>query len=71
MIVFELFILIGMIICFSKRTFGGHVKFQLALYSLIISNIVDFDCYKMKVWTDFRIRVRTEIRYSSSYIISL
>ena len=43
MIVFELFILIGMIICFSKRTFGGHVKFQLALYSLLISNIVDFD----------------------------
>ena len=28
-------------------------------------------CYKTKVWTDFRIRVRTEIRYSSSYIISL
>jgi len=28
-------------------------------------------CYKTKVWTDFRVRVRTEIRYSSSYIISL
>jgi len=28
-------------------------------------------CYKMKVWTDFRVRVRTEIRYNSSYIISL
>ena len=26
--------------------------------------------YKTKVWTDFRVRVRTEIRYSSS-IISL
>ena len=28
-------------------------------------------CYKMKVWTDFRVRVRKEIRYRSSYIISL
>jgi len=28
-------------------------------------------CYKTRVWTDFRVRVRTEIRYSSSYIISL
>jgi len=28
-------------------------------------------CYKTKVWTDFRVRVRIEIRYSSSYIISL
>ena len=26
-------------------------------------------CYKMKVWTDFRVRVRTEIRYSSSILL--
>jgi len=41
-------------------------RFGEATYSFI-STI----CYKTKVWTDFRIRVRTEIRYSSSYIISL
>jgi len=27
--------------------------------------------YKTKVWTDFRVRVRTKLRYSSSIIISL
>ena len=35
------------------------------LQYLIQSNM----CYKTSVWTDFRVRVRTEIRYSSSIII--
>ena len=26
-------------------------------------------CYKMKVWTDLRVRVRAEIRYSSSILL--
>ena len=36
-----------------------------------ISAVYQASCYKTRVWTDFRVRVRTEIRYSSSYIISL
>jgi len=33
---------------------------------------IDFynlNCYKTKVWTDFRVRVRIEIRYSSSILL--
>jgi len=46
--------------------------FRLFYCRVTTSENLEYLCYKTKVWTDFgKIRVRTEIRYSSSYIISL
>jgi len=44
-----------------KKYMQEYIKCQQNKVQQKIS--IQIDCYKMKVWTDFRIRVRTEIRY--------